>query len=151
MLLAAVRDDTYNVFLLLHILSAMVAFAPGFVDPFLANQIRQLDGDTQGRILEFMVVNARRVFGPALVLTGVLGFGLAGLSDEVFKMSQTWLVIAFLAWVAMNGLLHAVVLPGVKQLASGDESARQRVQMGGAGYSILLVVMLYLMLFKPGL
>ena len=35
MVLAAVRDDTYNLFLFIHILAFLVAFAPAILNPML--------------------------------------------------------------------------------------------------------------------
>ena len=151
MLLAAVGDTTYNVFLLLHILSAMAAFAPAFAHPFLIAQSRELDAEPRGRMLSYLVANGRRVYAPALIVTGIVGFGLAGLSDQAWKMSQTWLVIAFVAWVAMNGVLHAMVIPAERALSEGDEGAQKRADLGGAILSVLLLVMLYTMIFKPGI
>ena len=50
----------------------------------------------------------------------------------------------------MNGVLHGMLLPAERALASGDESARQTVDTGGLIMTVLLLVMLYLMVFKPG-
>lgn len=149
MILAAVRDDTYNLFLILHILSAVVAYAPVFSHPLVSNQAKQLDASSRGLVMGFMAGNGRRVYAPALLVSGVLGFGLAGLSDEVYKMSDGWLIAAFILWVAMNGVLHAIVIPAERAIATGVDAARNRHDMGNALMSILLVVMLYTMIFKP--
>ncbi|MET0197859.1 MAG: hypothetical protein ABW364_11555, partial [Rhodococcus fascians] len=64
--------------------------------------------------------------------------------------SQTWIWLAVVVWIAMNGVLHAMLLPAEKALAAGDESARGRVDTGGMIMTVLLLVILYLMVFKPG-
>lgn len=150
MVLAAIGDTTYNIFLILHILTAMIAFAPAFVHPLLVNQSRALGGARRG-LLRFVAMNGQRVYAPALIITGFLGFGLAGLSDEVYRVRQGWLIAAVVIWIAMNGILHALLIPAEKALANGDDSAESRVGVGGAAITLLLVVMLYLMTFKPGL
>lgn len=145
---AAIGDTPYNVFLFLHILSAMIAFAPTFTHPVLVGQSRQLT--ERNRLLAHIAGNERRIYSPALIVTGVLGFGLAGMSDDVYNLSDPWLAAAVVIWVAMNGLLHAVLQPAEKKLAAGDASAEGRVTMGSVAISALLVIMLYLMVFQPG-
>lgn len=155
MLYASFGDTGYNLILLLHILSAMVAVAPVFIHPFVEVQSR--GADDRGRTLGYLANNGRRIHAPALIVTGILGFGVAGMSkipgtDELqWKMSQSWLVTAFIVWVAMNGVLHAIVLPAEKALAAGDETAIKKLNLGGGIFSILFVVMLYAMIFKPGI
>ena len=149
-MLAEIGSTGYDVMLVLHIASALVAFAPAFAHPLIERQTRTLDAASRRAVLGFLAQNGRRVYAPALIVTGLLGFGLQGMSDSVWEMSQTWIWLALLLWVAMNGVLHAMLLPAEKALASGDESARGRVDAGGLILTVLLLVMLYLMVFKPG-
>lgn len=153
---AAFGDTPYNIMLLLHILSAMAAFAPAFVHPILTAQSKDFDSQERNRLLTLIAGNGRKIYAPALLVTGILGFGVAGMSkapgtDElVWKMSQGWLITAFIVWVAMNGILHAIILPNERKLAAGEADAQKKLDLGGGLISILLVVMLYLMIFKPG-
>jgi hypothetical protein len=41
-------------------------------------------------------------------------------------------------------------LPAERKVAAGDDSADARIDKGGMILSVLLLVMLYLMVFKPG-
>lgn len=151
MLIAVVGDTAYNILLFLHILTAMVAFAPAFAHPFLGEQSKSMDPANQRKLIGFLTANGRRIYAPALIVTGLLGFGVAGLSDKAYSMSQGWLVAAFIVWIVMNGLLHGVIISNERKWASGDDSAEQKVMIGGVGITVLLLVMLYLMTFKPGL
>jgi uncharacterized membrane protein len=151
MILAVIDDTPYRILLILHIVTAMAAFAPAFVHPVILSRLSDAGTDVRGPLLHAMTRNGRILYGPALLVNGLLGFGLAGMSDKIYKMSQGWLVAAFLIWVVMNGLLHAVILPAEKQLSAGDDAAQRKLDAGGALLSILLIVMLYLMVFKPGL
>lgn len=151
MTLALIGDTTYNVVLLLHILSAMVAFAPVFVHPLIANQSKSSEPAERGRLFGFIVQNGRRVYAPALIVTGVLGFGLQGLSDGVWEFDQTWMLLAIVIWIAMNGILHGLVIPTERAVAEGDETNASRLDIGGASITVLLIVMLYVMIWKPGL
>lgn len=149
MILAAVGDTGYNVMLFLHILLAMAAFAPAFVHPIVSTQAKALDHET-GRVIGFIAQNSQRIYSVALILTGLVGFGLVGMSDKVHRLGDGWLIAAIVVWIAMNGVLHAVQIPAEKAWAAGDDAAEQKVRMGGAMLTLLLLVMLYLMVFQPG-
>lgn len=125
-------STTFKIFLLLHVLSFIVAFAPTVV--------ALLPGERTAA-----VAAARTVYAPALILTGLFGILLIVTSDDAFKFDQTWISLAFLVWIAMNGVFHAIVLPG-KRIGSSSS-----VDGGQAIMTALLVVQLYLMIWKPGL
>ena len=147
----AINDTPYNIMLFLHILTAVVAMAPAFVNPLLGKRLTD-DGHDISAIARYSAEHNQRIYGSALIVSGLLGFGVAGMSDEVFKVSQGWLIAAVLVWIAMNGLLHAVIRPGEKAMADGDRSAElmQKVNVGGGLFTLLFLVQLYLMIFKPG-
>ena len=88
MILAAIGDTPYNIILLLHILTALVAFAPVFTHPVLQRQFAgALSSDRSESLVVAMTVNSRRLYSPCLIVTGLLGFALAGMSDKVYSMS----------------------------------------------------------------
>jgi uncharacterized membrane protein len=150
-MLAAYRDTGYNVMLFLHIATALVAFAPALVHPLLTNQTKALDATTRGKVLGMIAGNGRRIYAPALILTGLFGFAMQGMSDGVIEFGQTWFWLAIVVWIAMNGVLHAMLLPAERALAAGDEAAESKASTGAMILTILLLVMLYLMVFQPGL
>ena len=149
-MIAAIADTGYNVMLLLHILTAMVAFAPSFVNPVLGSQSKALDGPNRQAVIGYLSMNGRRIYGPALILTGLFGFGLQGMSDSVWEFDQTWLWLAALIWVVMIGLEHALLFPAEKAVAAGDETAAKRADTISMVITGLMIVVLYLMIFKPG-
>ena len=129
-------DDTgFRIFFLLHILSVIVAFAPAV--------IAVLPGGRDGA-LGVLDRAGRQVYAPALILSGFFGIMLIVTSDEAFEFSDTFVSLAFVVWIAMNGVFHALVLAGQKQ---NDE---KKVYNGQAIMTVLLIVMLYLMIWKPG-
>ena len=150
-MIAAYRETGYNVMLFLHIVTALVAFAPAFVHPLLANQSRALDADNRGKVIGMMAGNGRRIYAPALILTGLFGFAMQGMSDGVIEFSQTWFWLALVLWLAMNGVLHGMLLPAERAVAGGDETAAKKVDTGGIILTVMLAVMVYLMVFKPGI
>jgi len=149
-MIAAYRETGYNVMLFLHIVTALVAFAPAFVHPLLASQTRSLDTDARGKLLGMMAGNGRRIYAPALILTGLFGFAMQGMSDGVIEFSQMWFWLALVLWLAMNGVLHGMLLPAERAVAGGDETAAKKVDTGGIILTVMLAVMVYLMVFKPG-
>jgi hypothetical protein len=50
----------------------------------------------------------------------------------------------------MNGLLHGLILKAEKQMANGDTSAQKRAEIGSGVLSLLFILTLILMIFKPG-
>ena len=128
----------------------LVACAPAFVHPVLSNQLKGIDDVPRRQALAFIASNSRRIYSTALIVAGVLGFGLMGMSDSVHEFSDGWLIASMILWVAMLGVLHAVQIPAERAWADGDDSAEQRATMGGAILTLMLLVMLYLMVFQPG-
>ncbi len=149
-MIAAYRGTGYNVMLFLHILTAFAAFAPAFVHPLLTNQTKALDATNRGKVVGMIAGNGRRIYAPALIITGLFGFAMQGMSDGVIEFSQTWFWLAIVVWLGMNGVLHAMLLPGERALAGGDETAAKKVDTAGIVITVLLLVMLYLMVFQPG-
>lgn len=149
MMIAAIGDTGYNIALLVHIVAAFVAFAPAFVHPVLGGQLAS-DGAEHGKVAQHMVRNGRMIYGPALIVAGLAGFGVAGFSDKVYSMSQGWLVAAFVIWILMNGLLHAVIVPAERAVGAGDSSKAGRANAASGVMAVLLLVMLIIMIWKPG-
>lgn len=141
----------YKLFLLLHILTVIVAFAPGFVWPIVSVNLKKQQKPVGPAIGALAAGNTAKVHGPALVLAGFFGFGLIGMSDKVWEFSQSWISVAMLLWFIMMGVLFGMMLPAEKKAAAGDASADKIVSMAGGILHLLLLVMLIVMIWKPGL
>ena len=152
---AAIGDTPYNIMLLLHILTAFVGFAPAFVHPILGAQMERGGVDGRPTIFSFMAQNSMRIYGSAIIVTGLLGFGVAGMSDEIYKVSQGWLVAAVIIWIAIIGVLHGGIVPAEKAVAAAgaarDEAAEKKLAVAGGIATLLFVVQLVIMIWKPGL
>lgn len=151
MLIAAIGDTTYNLVLLIHLLAVVVTFAPAAINPLLERHFEKNGGDpVLSNWAGFTSMYTAKVALPGLVVLLLTGVFMILLSDEVWEFSQTWISLAFLVWLAIGGVVSAMILKGEKQLVSGDMAGRSRVAKGGAIVTVLLLVMLYLMVFKPG-
>ena len=146
MILAEIGSTSYDIFLLLHVLAVIVGFAPAWLTPFL---MRVAASGDRGAA-EALQMSTLRISLPALGLAGILGFGLAGMSDDVYKMSQGWLAASIVVWLGILAVIWFVALPGVRAFRAGDDSSRGRVMASTGVVHLALLVMLYLMIFKPG-
>jgi hypothetical protein len=136
-MLAILEINTgYQILGLLHILTAIVAFGPLFLYPRL-----QRAGETQAIAALHM-----RLVVPALVLLWVLGMGLAGVGK--YDMAETWWMTgSILVWLVVLAVSWFLIRPAIKETG---EAARSKMAAGIGITHLLLVVALYLMIFKPG-
>ncbi len=95
--------------------------------------------------------NTAKIHGPALVLAGVFGFGMIGMSDKVFKFSQSWVSIAMLIWFGMIGVIYGLMVPAEKLAHGGDEAAGKKLAMFNGIIHLLLLLMVIDMIWQPGL
>jgi len=158
MVLAAIGDTGYNIMLFVHILAMIVAFAPSFVWPFVSVALKKAgEQDVAGTINRLAGGSSQRIYGPALALGGLVGFGVAGMSkpegldEPLYSMSQTWLMLAAIVWIALLGVYFGLMAPAEKKLAAGDRSGEKVLNMAGGIVHLLAAIALYLMVFKPGL
>lgn len=144
--LAAIDSTGYKVMLLIHILAVVIGFAPAWLTPVLmrltaAGDKAAADG-LESSILRFSL--------PGIAIAGLLGFGLVGMSDKTFKLSQPWVSTAVLLWLVLLAVIAFVALPAVKAFRDGDEGARKKLMMSTGITHLILVVMIFLMVFQPG-
>jgi uncharacterized membrane protein len=145
--LAALNSTGYKIVLLIHVLAVIVGFAPLWLTPVMI----RLTAAGDKAAADGLEVSILRFSLPGIGLAGILGFGLAGMSEKVFKMSQAWLSIAAVLWVVLLALLFFVARPAIKAFRDGDAAARGRIMMVTGISHLILVVTLYLLIFKPGL
>lgn len=151
MVLAA-GTTAYNIVELLHVLTVLVALAPVFVHPLLRKQMRTADGAGQQQLVVAMAANARRLYGPALIVAGLLGIALVEMSEDAISMTEGWVIAAIVVWVVMNGVLHGMIRPALKAQGSDGPSpgTDKRLEAGSALLSIGFTVQLILMIWQPG-
>jgi uncharacterized membrane protein len=151
MVLAAFRDDTYNVFLFLHIIAVVVAFAPAVMNPMLERYFAKSGGESVLRNWAGFTSTYTRTFSlGALVVLLATGIIMILLSDDAIEFSDTWISLSFLLWFAIGGVVSAMILKGEKQVAGGDMSGAKLIARGGTIATVLALIVLYLMIYKPG-
>ncbi|MHB8465465.1 MAG: hypothetical protein ACYDH6_09585 [Acidimicrobiales bacterium] len=145
----------YKVLLILHLLSAIVAFGPWFLNGLLPSTALKR-GQAEGQAINSANFTVSTFTQYAMYAVLVFGFATLGAKskDAPIKMSQAWVVLAILAWVAIVGVLHSMVLPAQRALKddTGDrETLTRRQSLGVAVINLLVIFALYLMVFAPGL
>lgn len=128
----------YQLLGLLHILAAVVAFGPILLYPSLRGTER------------IARLHMRMTF-PALTLLWVFGMGLVGMGEnggeKTWEMSDTWIVLALLCWVIAMAASWFLIRPA---LTDQSEAATKKFGAGVGITHLVLVVSLFLMVFKPG-
>jgi hypothetical protein len=149
MILAAVNSTLFKLLFLGHMLSFVVAFAPAVINPVLVAKTKG-DGDPAalGRLAGHLAGNGRQIHFPALIALG--GFGILMVLEGDVGFDHAWVSLAFLVWLAICGIISGVMLPGERKMATGDMAAEKTVERCGQLTTLLLLVMLYLMIWKPG-
>ena len=160
MLLATIVSTPYKIVLVLHILAAIIGFGSVLLNGVYASEARKRPGPEGGAIAD---ANYRVSFGIAMYVIyaiPVLGLALVGMSDKAWKFGQTWVWLALVLWFVLVGLVHGVHRPNVRQLdelvrsGSTDVAEMERrsrlASTMGAVLSLIVVVTLVLMVFKPG-
>ena len=139
MVTAAVNDNAYNIVLLLHLLSVIVGTGAAFLAPALLSReqkVSKLGSSPMSSLLG-------NVMSPALLLGGVFGGALVGMSDDVYDFGQTWLAIGGGLWLLAVGSAALAFPPSFITLP--DVTGKRALLYGVLHIS--LAVMLILMVW----
>jgi uncharacterized membrane protein len=165
-----VSSFAYRLFFLLHILSAIIGFGGVILNGLYAQRAKKRPPAEALAVVEDNAWVSMKVAEIFIYLTALFGFGLVGLSDQVWEFSQTWVWLAIIVYVVALGISHGMLMPRVKRLialmreiATGAppvggpppqaaELAKIGPQIGGISMvlNLALVVILVLMIWKPG-
>jgi len=173
MVLGTIDGGFYKFVLVLHILCAIVGFGAVFLNGVYGAQMK-------ARMQSGRVAEAIGIYEANLLVTKIgeyfiyavllLGLAVLGLSDSVWKFSQTWVWLSIVIYVVALGLSHGVLLPAVKRMgvlmhemaggpppiggpppqAAEMASIGERLGVVGPVLDLAMVAILFLMVFKPG-
>jgi len=170
-----ITGDAYQFVKVLHILAVVVGFGSVMLNGVYGLQARDKKGREGLAVAEAMHTVTTKVAMWFIYAVPVLGILALLLSDDTWKFSQAWISLSFVVYIAGLGLAHAVQIPNVnrmialmKELADGaavtagagggpppqamelEKRGKQAAMVGGV-LNLLVVVAIYLMVFKPGL
>ena len=155
------RGDLYNVVLVLHILASIIGFGGMFIAGFYGNEARGLPG-REGLILAQTTLKVTgQIPTVAVVAVPILGILLILMSEDTIKFSALWVSLSFLLYFVLMGLATGLQVPTIRKMvairagAEGAQSAEvqamgKKAATVGAIVNVLWVVILVLMVFKPG-
>jgi len=173
MLLATTNGGLYKLCLVLHIFSAIVGFGAVFLNGVYGQQMktRMQSGRAAEAIGIFEANHTVSKIGEYFIYAVfIFGFALLGLSDSAWKLDQTWVWLSVVLYIIAIGLSHGVLLPTVKRIgvlmhemaggpppvggpppqAAEMATLGQRVGIVGPILNVILIVILFLMVWKPG-
>ena len=169
-----VDTTAYKVVLTLHILCAIVGFGGVLLNALYGRESMRRQGPSGLAITEanYFVSTVAEKFIYAVFVLGVV---LVILSDEVFTFEQTWVWLAMLLYAIGIALSHGALFPTVRRMkalmaelvAMGPppagsptggpppqsveiESLGKRLAIVDPTLQVILVVILGLMIWKPG-
>jgi uncharacterized membrane protein len=163
----------YRIVLLLHILCAIVGFGTVFLNGLYGREAKRRPGPGGLAITEANLT-VSRIAEYFIYAVFLLGFALVGMSDKAWTFGQTWIWLSIVLYVVGIGISHGVLFPNAKRMrdlsaelvAAGPppegaplgpppqvaEMERRGKTLGAASTALhlLLVVILVLMIWKPG-
>ena len=163
----------YKLLLVLHILCAIIGFGATYLNALYGQQVRKRQGREGLAVYDanFFVSGVGQYFIYAVF---VFGFLLVLSSDDAWKFSQTWVWLAMALYIVALAVSHGLLLPAVKRMGvlmremvdAGPPPAGappgpppqaaemgklgQRVGATGAFLDIMVIVILAIMIWKPG-
>lgn len=158
----------YRLLLLLHIICAIVGFGSVVLNGMYAMQSQKRPGPA-GRAVSEANYAVSMVAEKFIYAVPVFGIAIVLASKSQYSFSNTWVWLSLVLYVVALGLSHSIVLPGARrinalllEMESGAPQAGPPPQVAQveaigkklAGTStvlhLMLIVMLVLMIWKPG-
>ena len=141
MTFAAINSDTYNLVLFLHLFSVILGTGSAFFAQVVTSKYKKSSDDPQVTLTTLGTLMA-----PSLLLSGVFGGALVGMSGDVYDFSQLWLTFAGIFW--LTSLAAATILYKPPFLTLPD--LQKYHPFLTAVLHLSLTVMLIVMVWKPG-
>lgn len=171
--LAGSDDFLYELIFYLHVLTAIIGLGTVFLNGMYGQQALSRRGRGGAAVAEanWAVSNVAEYFIYAVFITGLL-MGIMADEGSAAEISQSWVSIAMLLFIVALGISHGLLRPSLKKLnailadedggttSSGDapetadeatvDALSKKVAVSGAVLNLLTLVILYLMVWKPG-
>jgi hypothetical protein len=161
MALAMIGDSGYKIALFFHILGVVLlgaTFGYGILFSVLPKYPRAAPALIAGmRKVDRVLIN------PAMILLLIAGIVVLATSGSVWKGSQFFVVWGFIAIIALFGVQHGFFAPQMaklqeiadRDLGAGDtfsaefQTMTQKIAQVGAATGLLIVVTIFIMVYKP--
>lgn len=166
-LAAGMGSGTYKALLAAHILTSVVGLGGVVLNGVYASEAQRRQGPS-GRAVSEANYRVSSIAEVVILLIPLTGLGLVWASDSSWSMGDTWVWASLAAMVVALALSRLVVMPGHRrintllgalegfrgegpppQLAEVERLGKAQAAAGGA-LSILTIVVVALMVWKPG-
>jgi uncharacterized membrane protein len=167
-----VGSTGYKIVLVLHLVAVIVGFGTVALNGIRGAQAKKRPGPG-GLAIGESGHTLNTVAEKFIYAVPVLGLALVGMSDGVWKFSQTWVWLTLLLYVVGISVSHAVLIPSEKRMnalaaelvtagappAGAAGAPPQVIEMhglekklaaSGTFLNLLVVAMVSIMVFKPG-
>jgi uncharacterized membrane protein len=171
--IAAINSDGYKLVLVLHILTVIIGLGAVFLNAIYGAQAKARRGPEGLAIVQanLKVTEIAQYFIFAIPIFGIaLVFMSKTDGIDIYKFDQTWVWLSLVLYIAALGLSHGLLLPAVKRMqvlmaeviaagpptggpppqAAEMEQLGKRIAPVGATLNVLVIVIVGLMVFKPG-
>ena len=149
--------------LFLHVLGAIIVFGPSFAFPLIAGQARKSPQNSHFAAIVTDVIE-RRIIIPGAIIQGITGVLLIlVLNADLTSPSYRWLISAIVLYLIAIVFAVAVQAPAAAKMVEltstppGPEGPSpellanaRKLQRGGMFLALLVVVIVFLMVVKPG-
>ena len=157
-----VDSDFYNLVLVLHILAVIIGFGGMFIAGFYGAEGARRPGSEGLAISETTMKVTSLAPTMAVYTVPILGILLILLSDDQWQFSDAWVSLSFLLYIVLVVVAVTVQVPNIRKLIalrSGAEGVQateverrtRTAGLVGGIVNLLWVIILFLMVFKPGM
>ena len=166
------EGGVYDLLLFLHLLAVVVGFGSVMLNGLYAARAKRAGGREGVAIAEANTWISEKVAQPFIYAVFVLGILLVLVGDEVWEWDQAWINLSMLLYIVGIGLSHGLLRPAVRRMnvltaqlaAAGPtpgtngpppevaevQALENRIGAVGAALDVIVVVVLALMVWKPG-
>ncbi len=159
---AAFEDSGYRFVLFLHILAVLLAFGPTFGYAFLFSVAPKYPRAVPGILAGTEKID-RYLVTPGMIVLLAAGIYLLAASDGVWDGGDAFVVVGFVAIIALFGLQHGFFRPQsrrARELAERDLQAgealspefgalSERIGRVGSLAGLIVVITVFFMTYKP--
>lgn len=159
---ASIISGDYKIALFLHVLAVVVAFGPTFGYGFFFSVVPQYPRAAPALLAGIQKID-RYLITPGMIVVLLAGIYMIVASDDAWSGSEAFITIGFVAIIALFGLEHGFFVPQTrkaKELADRDlekgdalspefEELSQRIGQVGGIASLIVIVTIFFMVYKP--
>ncbi|MGN6427730.1 DUF2269 family protein [uncultured Leifsonia sp.] len=140
-----------TLFAVLHVVSAVFIVGPMAILPMTA--MRAVRAGNAGQVE--VLAKSTNLISLLSLLVVLFGFGVMGLADKKYDLSITtpWILWSIILYIVALGLTLFLVVPTMRRaseaIRAGEASKYPAIAAGSGVASLLLVIVVVLMVWKP--